>query len=433
MWAAVCQSKLGMVTLPVLLVYIAIALIDSIHFKPVGTTQVNNNASYQFNRIHSLLDKILAPRGQLSEKSYSAPFATHGLNKKTIKNQKGQIERIYMPLKHIKKLPVSKASKALNIALIILMGFMKAIILISALLILWVCWYAYRYNQNTLKHFQHFVEGQYRTAWRSFWLMTAIMISLVIILYDLSDYFYVFGTDKVGDGVFYGAVKSIRTAVIIGTLTTLIMLPLAILLGLAAGYFGGVIDDMIQYVYTTLNAIPGVLLIVAFTFMLNVYMSTHAEWFDTVKERADYRLLGLCLILGITSWTSLCRLLRAETLKIKSLDYIKASQAMGSSSMKTILKHILPNVFYLVVITVVLDFSGLVLTESILSYIGVGVDPSMYSWGNMINSARADLGREPVVWWPLMAAFIFMFVLVLCVNLFSDVIRDAMDPRLRNT
>jgi peptide/nickel transport system permease protein len=86
---------------------------------------------------------------------------------------------------------------------------------------------------------------------------------------------------------------------------------------------------------------------------------------------------------------------------------------------------------HIVLISVVLDFSGLVLAEAVLSYVGVGVDPSMNSWGNMINSARLEMAREPMVWWPLLAAFVFMFVLVLAANLFSDVVRDAFDPRLR--
>jgi len=141
------------------------------------------------------------------------------------------------------------------------------------------------------------------------------------------------------------------------------------------------------------------------------------------------RLLLLCLILGMTSWTGLCRLLRAETLKIREMDYVLAAQALGVSRLKILKRHVLPNVMHLVMITVVLDFSGLVLAEAVLSYINIGVDPSSYSWGNMINSSRLEMAREPVVWWSLTAAFIFMFGLVLAANLFADVVRDAFDPR----
>jgi peptide/nickel transport system permease protein len=165
--------------------------------------------------------------------------------------------------------------------------------------------------------------------------------------------------------------------------------------------------------------------------MLQVYMGNHPELFETAAARADLRLLFLCIILGVTSWTGLCRLLRGETLKLRELEYIQASVAFGVGHLKVITRHVLPNVMHIVLITVVLDFSGLVLAEAVLSYVGVGVDPSMNSWGNMINSARMEMAREPMVWWPLLAAFSFMFVLVLAANLFADVVRDAFDPRLR--
>jgi peptide/nickel transport system permease protein len=210
-----------------------------------------------------------------------------------------------------------------------------------------------------------------------------------------------------------------------------VMLPAALLLGIAAGYFRGWVDDVIQYLYTTLNSIPGVLLIAAAILMLQVYMSNHADDFASLVERADLRLLFLCLILGVTSWTGLCRLLRGEALKLREVDYVQAASALGVGHFTIIGRHLLPNVMHIVLITLVLDFSGLVLAEAVLSYVNIGVDPTMNSWGNMINSARLELARDPVVWWSLTAAFAFMFTLVLAANLFADVVRDAFDPRLR--
>jgi peptide/nickel transport system permease protein len=248
---------------------------------------------------------------------------------------------------------------------------------------------------------------------------------------DLGVKYHVFGTDKVGQDVMYQSLKSIRTGLVIGTLTTMVMLPFAVLLGIMAGYFRGWVDDIIQYVYTTLNSIPGVLLIAAAILTLQVFMQTHPEMFDIIAYRADMRLLFLCIILGITSWTGLCRLLRGETLKLSEVDYIQAASAFGVGHFRIISRHILPNVMHIVLISVVLDFSGLVLAEAVLSYVGVGVDPTMNSWGNMINAARLEMAREPVVWWSLLSAFVLMFVLVLAANLFSDAVRDAFDPRLR--
>ena len=221
-----------------------------------------------------------------------------------------------------------------------------------------------------------------------------------------------------------------RTALVIGLVTTLVTLPVAIGLGILAGYFRGRIDDAIQYLYTTLSSIPGVLLIAAAVLMMQVLIDTHPQWFTTAAERADLRLLALCCILGLTSWTGLCRLLRGETLKLRELEYIQAAQAFGVTDLAILRRHILPNLMHIVIIALVMDFSGLVLAEAVLSYVGIGVDPTMISFGTMINNARMELAREPMVWWSLAAAFSFMFALVLAANLFADAVRDAFDPRM---
>jgi len=137
------------------------------------------------------------------------------------------------------------------------------------------------------------------------------------------------------------------------------------------------------------------------------------------------------MILGVTSWTGLCRLLRGETLKLRELEYVQAAQAFGVGPWRIMVRHVLPNVLHIVIITTVLGFSGLVLSEAVLSYVGVGVDPATNSFGTMINSARLELAREPMVWWSIAAAFVFMLALVLSANLFADAVRDALDPRMR--
>ncbi|MBP8120975.1 MAG: ABC transporter permease, partial [Burkholderiales bacterium] len=272
-------------------------------------------------------------------------------------------------------------------------------------------------------------RGETVFAWNALLIMLALILLIAVPLFALSAQYHVFGTDKVGQDVLYQILKSVRTGLIIGLVTTLVMLPMAVLLGIVAGYFRGWVDDVIQYVYTVLSSIPGVLLIAAAVLMMQVVIDTHPQWFSTSAERADLRLLALCFILGITSWTGLCRLLRGETLKLRELEYIQAAQAFGVSNGRIIVRHILPNLMHIVIIALVMDFSGLVLAEAVLSYVGIGVDPSMTSFGTMINSARMELGREPVVWWSLAAAFTAMFILVLAANIFADAVRDAFDPR----
>jgi peptide/nickel transport system permease protein len=266
-------------------------------------------------------------------------------------------------------------------------------------------------------------------------LMVATLVIMTFIgaIFNLATVYHVLGTDKVGQDVLYLALKSIRTGLVIGTVTTLVTLPLGLLLGIAAGYLRGWVDDVVQYIYTVLNSIPNVLLIAAAVLMMQVVIETHPEWFNNSASRADMRLVSLCLILGITSWTGLCRLLRGETLKLRELEYIQAAQAFGVSSIRILTRHIMPNLMHIVLIVLVLDFSALVLAEAVLSYVGVGVDPSMISFGTMINGARLEMGREPMVWWALAAAFGFMLSLVLAANLFADAVRDAFDPRLNRT
>ncbi len=224
---------------------------------------------------------------------------------------------------------------------------------------------------------------------------------------------HLLGTNKVGQDVLFQALKGVRTALVIGGLGTLIIIPFALFFGVMAGYYGGWIDDVVQYLYSVLASIPGILLIVSFVLIFG------------------RGLAQLCIILGIASWTGLCRLVRAECLKLRELEYVQAAEALGVSRPRILLKHVVPNLMHLVTISAVLQFSGLVLAEAVLAYVGVGVPVDVGSWGNMINNARLELTREPVVWWNLMAAFLLMLGLVLPANLLGDNLRDALDPRMR--
>jgi peptide/nickel transport system permease protein len=232
--------------------------------------------------------------------------------------------------------------------------------------------------------------------------------------------------------VLYLALKSVRTAFVIGGLSTLATLPLAVVLGILAGYFKGWVDEIIQYLYTLLSSVPNVLLIAACVLMVQVFLDTHPELFETGAERSDLKMLLLCVVLGVTGWATLCRLVRGETLKLRELEYVQAATAFGVSDARIMSRHILPNVMHLVLITTVLGFSELILYEAVLTYVGVGVDPGTSSFGGMINLARNEMSREPTVWWSFAAAFVFMVTLVLAANLFADGVRDAFDPRARH-
>jgi peptide/nickel transport system permease protein len=273
---------------------------------------------------------------------------------------------------------------------------------------------------------------------RSFYPWRAILLTLTVILVlagpviALMPHYHVFGTDRTGNDVLVLALKSVRTAFVIGALSTLATLPLALLLGVLAGYYKGWVDEAIQYVYTTLSSVPNVLLIAACVLMVQVFFDKNPDLFETAVERSDLKMLMLCLILGLTGWAGLCRLVRAETLKLRELDYVQAATAFGVGDLAIMGRHILPNVMHLVLITVVLGFSELILYEAVLTYVGVGVDPTTSSFGSMINLARAEMSSDPIVWWSFAAAFGFMVGLVLAANLFADGVRDAFDPKARS-
>ena len=413
-WRQVFSTRLGMVTFTLILIYVGIALLDSLHFRralePVAAAPPGE--TFYDNRVTSVLDVVLGGMGNRFERTYSAPFSLDSFEKQDMKGENGVVYRDYPRLehagRHLEHLGDRWGDILQKSGLSLLAG-----LLISAVVV-GLPWLYLRASP---------------LPWHAASLTLATVLSFGVWLVYLSRYYHVLGTDLGGVDVAYQSIKGIRTGVLLGTLATLIMLPIAVTLGVMAGYFKGWVDDVVQYLYTTLSSIPGILLIAASVLLFQVYIDLHPDSFPTGLEKADARFIALCFILGVTSWSSLCRLIRAETLKISQLGYVQAAHAFGVSHSRILARHILPNVVHIILITFVLDFSSLVLAEAVLSYIGVGVDPSMGSWGNMINGARSELSRDPVVWWTLIGAFFFMFVLVLAANLFSDLVRDAFDPR----
>ena len=222
---------------------------------------------------------------------------------------------------------------------------------------------------------------------------------------------HLLGTDVLGKDVFVQMIKACRTALVIGGLTSAIYVPLGALLGVLAGYFRRWVDDVIQYIYSTLASIPEILLLVAILLVLGKGLGT------------------MSIALGVTGWVGLCRLIRGETMRQSERPYVAAARAIGQSHRNIVVRHLLPNVMHLVLISAVLGFSNIVLAEAILSYLGVGAPVGTSSWGIMIDAGRTELGRDPLVWWNISAATTALFGLVLSLNLFGDSLRRAFDPK----
>ncbi len=221
---------------------------------------------------------------------------------------------------------------------------------------------------------------------------------------------YLFGLDIFGRSVLAKTIKGTEVAMSVGLVTGIISMIIGVFLGAVAGYFGGKIDEVIVWFYTTFNSIPYIMLLVAITFILGK------------------GILAVYLALGLTSWVGLCRLIRGEFIRHKDREYVQAAAAIGGGDFRKIFKHILPNVLHIVIINFSLQFQVAIKSEVILSYLGLGVQ-GRPSWGTMINDAKLELARGN--WWQLAAATAAMMVVVLAFNILGDALRDALDPKLK--
>jgi len=219
-----------------------------------------------------------------------------------------------------------------------------------------------------------------------------------------------FGTDIFGRSVFFKVIHGARVAMTVGFMVSIISIPIGITLGAIAGYFGGWVDELIVWFYTTLSSIPYILLLVAIAAVMGKGMQT------------------VYIAIGLTSWVGLCRVIRGEFIKHKNREYVIAARSLGASHFSRIFKHIFPNVIHLVIINFSLLFQSAIKAEVFLSFLGLGVQ-NQPSWGVMIDDAKLELARG--VWWQLGGATLAMFFLVLAFNIFGDALRDSLDPKLK--
>lgn len=221
---------------------------------------------------------------------------------------------------------------------------------------------------------------------------------------------HIFGTDIFGRDVFRKILRGTQVAMSVGLATSLIAIPIGVFLGAIAGYFGGWIDDLVTWLYTTFSSIPNIMLLISITMILGK------------------GLFAVYVALGATSWVTLCRLIRGEVMKHKEREYVQAAGAIGGGHLRKLFRHIIPNVTHIVIINTSLQFQIAIKSEVILSYLGIGVQGEP-SWGTMIDDAKLELSRG--VWWQLAGATLAMFIVVLAFNLLGDALRDSLDPKLK--
>ncbi|MFM8386734.1 MAG: ABC transporter permease [Planctomycetia bacterium] len=246
---------------------------------------------------------------------------------------------------------------------------------------------------------------------------------------------YFLGSDYIGHSVGKLALRGTAVALWIGLLSAVVSCVIGTVLGALAGYFGRWVDDVVTWLYTTLESVPEMLLVLAAAYVVNA----NAGWREAYEASFLAQGLGLSLglftivaVIGLVSWTGVCRQVRGEFIRERDLDYVTAARALGVPTGRIIFRHVLPNVMHLVLISFSLLFIGAIKYEVVLTFLGVGVEPGEASWGRMIEQSKLELLSEPPRWWQLTAATGMLFGLVLCVNLFVDALRDALDPRLKD-
>lgn len=223
--------------------------------------------------------------------------------------------------------------------------------------------------------------------------------------------FHLLGTDNLGRDVALRLVQGARIAFHVGIMTSLIAIPLGVVLGLLGGYFGGKTDSLVVWLCATVASMPGLLFILAISLVVG------------------QGLLGVYLGIGFTTWVGVCRTIRAEVMKHRDRAYVQAAKTLGYSHIRIMFRHILPNVAHIVLIQFSIRFPSAVATEVFISFLGIGVQGEP-SWGIMINNARLRLWQG--VWWEMTFTTLAIFALVLVFNHLADYLRDRLDPALRS-
>ena len=221
---------------------------------------------------------------------------------------------------------------------------------------------------------------------------------------------HLLGTDNLGRSVGLRLVQGTRIAFHVGVMTSLIAIPLGVLLGLLGGYFGGKTDSVVVWLCATVASMPGLLFILAISLVVG------------------QGLLGIYMGIGLTTWVGVCRTIRAEVMKHRDKAYVQAARVLGYSHARIMFRHILPNVAHVILIQFSIRFPSAVSTEVFISFLGIGVQGEP-SWGVMINNARLRLWQG--VWWEMTFTTLAIFVLVLVFNHLADWLRDKLDPALR--
>jgi peptide/nickel transport system permease protein len=231
-----------------------------------------------------------------------------------------------------------------------------------------------------------------------------------------------FGTDTIGRDILARTIYGGQISLSIGILAAIVEVIMGVLIGSIAGYFGRWVDDALMRITEAMLIIPSLFLLI----VMGKALGARVPDVEILGRTFSGSVVVIILVIGFTSWMYLARIVRANVLSLKELDYISASRALGVSDARIIFKHLLPNTIAPIIVSATLGVSGAILTESYVSFLGLGVQTPTASWGNMLDSAVKYIQTAPWLWF---FPGLFILLTVLCINFIGDGLRDALDPR----
>jgi peptide/nickel transport system permease protein len=221
---------------------------------------------------------------------------------------------------------------------------------------------------------------------------------------------YLLGTDDLGRSAVVRLLYGGRVSLAVGFIAALVNLTIGIFVGLAAGYFRGIVDDLVTWFVTTLQSIPTLFLLLIIA----------AIW--------EPGPVQLTVVIGSLFWVGICLYVRGQTFALREREYVVAAKTIGARDRRIMFDHILPNILPLIFVLAAIDVGAIILVESALSFLGLGILPPTPTWGNMLTGATGNLVRGP---WLIYPPGLMIFLTVLCLYLIGDGLRDALDPRVR--
>jgi peptide/nickel transport system permease protein len=234
---------------------------------------------------------------------------------------------------------------------------------------------------------------------------------------------YWMGTDSTGRDVFARIIYGGQISLVVGTLSVFISVVLGTLVGGLAAYYGGWVDAVLMRFTEAMLSIPQLFLLI----VLGKFIGKDIETVNILGRSFSGSIVIVIVVIGLTSWMVLARIIRANVLSLKELDYISVARSLGASNVRIFFRHLIPNTMGIIIVSTTLGLAGAILSEAYVSFLGLGIQPPTASWGNMLTSAQTFIQKGS--WWMWVFPSVFIVFTILCINLIGDGLRDAYDPR----